>query len=119
LKALKVLSLTSNLTHLSPAIKQAIFRLSFSLARNRQTVKLTPKSSLALLGRYVSSLVDDDQTAHISLQINYQCQKAEEQNHQRSANQSTPAPAISPEILPSKPRLPAPTSRPLKRSRLR
>ncbi|WP_211659367.1 hypothetical protein, partial [Paracoccus indicus] len=59
----------------------------------------------------------DNQTAHISLQINYQCQKAEEQNHQRSANQSTPAPDnpnqnFSPVNRAFQRRLPGPSSVP-------
>ncbi|WP_162799040.1 hypothetical protein, partial [Paracoccus indicus] len=59
----------------------------------------------------------DNQTAHISLQINYQCQKAEEQNHQRSANQSTPAPDnpnqnFTPVSRASQHRLPGPSSVP-------
>ena len=55
-------------------------------------MKLTPGSSLTLPGRYASSSVDHDQTAHISLQKNHQCQKAKE-TKSRKMRHSSDAPA--------------------------
>ena len=78
--------------HPSPQGKDAS-ACHLTKGKNRQTVKLTPLSSLALSGRYANvQSSNNNQTAHISLQIYYQCQKAEE-TKSRKLRHSSDAPS--------------------------
>ena len=114
------LSLTSNLAHLSSGPERPDNHLclsSHSEPVSRQTVKLTPGSSLSLPGRYASSSVEKQPNRpHIPSDI-HQCQKAKEpksrnKRHSHDATSGHPFPEFPQGPQTKKPASPSPSAFP-------